>query len=108
MSSSPESFHPKSAWYRLRDGWRELKQGRPGSRFADFYCKRRESEHSTLKKSLSLFAGAVLFLAGVLMLAAPGPGLLFMLLGAAMLAQYSWVVAKALDRIESTVRGLKR
>ena len=95
-------------WESLRQSWQELADGRPGHRFGDFYRQRRRAEQSNLKKFFSMFAGSILLAAGLLMLAAPGPGILFMALGAAMLAQYSLWVANLLDRAERKFRSARR
>ena len=98
----------KGMWRSLRHSWRELADGRPGHRFGDFYRQRRRAEQSSLKKFFSMFGGSILLAAGLLMLAAPGPGILFIALGAAMIAQYSLWVSRLLDRAERKLRRLRR
>lgn len=53
-------------------------------------------------------AGAVILFAGLVMLITPGPGWLTIFLGAAILAEESLIMARALDRLELWVRAMTR
>ncbi|HUQ75026.1 MAG TPA: PGPGW domain-containing protein, partial [Burkholderiales bacterium] len=91
----------------LRDGWRELKQGRPGHRFQDRYQRGREGAACGTVKKWSLIVGGVfLIVAGIVLLPLPGPGMLVIALGALMMAEESRASAKALDWIEAKTRKL--
>jgi len=90
---------------RIRTSWRELRSGQPGTRFRDRYYRRKE-RRSAVTKSVHLVVGTLLTLAGLVMLPAPGPGLLVMGVGAAMLAEESLLVARACDWLERKERAL--
>jgi hypothetical protein len=83
-----------------------LIQGTPGRRFQERYLRGRRAAHSAAKRIAKVATGAVLIAAGIVLLPAPGPGILVVLLGLALVAESSPRVAKTLDRIELRVRGL--
>jgi hypothetical protein len=87
----------------LRGRWRRLKAGQPGTRFQRQYRENRESRKSGWQRWGSAAAAAGLILVGVVLLFVPGPGILFIGAGGAVLARESLVVARALDWVE--VRG---
>ena len=89
---------------RIKYGWREFKTARAGHRFQDRYRRRRKYGHSLLSKALSLTAGLILFVLGLILLPAPGPGFLVVFIGAGMIAEESYVSARALDWIEVRLR----
>ena len=53
---------------------------------------------------MAIFGGLAIFLAGAAMLVAPGPGILVLGLGAALVAEESLWMAKLLDRAELRIR----
>ena len=87
----------------LKRRWRRLKAGQPGARFQRQYRENRESRKSGLQRWGAVAAGAGLILVGVVALFVPGPGLLFIAAGGAVLASESLAVARVLDWVE--VRG---
>jgi hypothetical protein len=87
-----------------RRHWRELKQGEPGSRFERLYHRRQEKRRRAWEKPVLLILAAVMVAAGVVMLVVPGPGLLALLVGAAMIAHESLLGARALDWAELKLR----
>ncbi|MGH7765892.1 MAG: PGPGW domain-containing protein [Candidatus Binatia bacterium] len=91
---------------RLKRRWRHFKAGTPGRRFQQQYDRRRESGRSPVKKVLFIGLGTLLMVAGVFFLFVPGPGLLVLVLGAALIAQQSLLAARTLDSIEIRVRKL--
>ena len=86
--------------------WRILKAAPVGRRFRQRYESRRKAGRSTLAKVLFLAAGFVLFAAGIVLLPLPGPGLIVMLIGAALMAEESYFAAWALDWVEVRLRRL--
>ena len=88
---------------RLKRQWADLKQGKPGKRFQNRY-ERRKTSRSALWKPFYLLVGTVLTLAGLVLMPAPGPGFIVVFIGAAMLAEQSLWVARALDWIEVGLR----
>ena len=91
---------------RLRKQWRYMKHARPGRRFQARYELRRRQHANPLWKPLYLILGTVLFLTGVVLLVAPGPGFLLLFFGAAMIAEESLWFARAFDALEVKVRRL--
>lgn len=90
---------------KLRKQWLYMKRARPGRRFQARYEHRRRQRASPLWTPLYLALGTVFFLLGLLMLVAPGPGILFIFLGGAMIAEESLWVARAFDVLEVKLRA---
>jgi uncharacterized membrane protein HdeD (DUF308 family) len=74
----------------------------PGRRFQDLY--ERTAPCGALKRWGRMAGGILLCLAGLVMLVAPGPGILILLIGAGLMAQQSVAVARLLDRAELRLR----
>ena len=91
---------------RVKEHWHEFTRSRPGRRFQDRYKRRRSEGHSLVAKAFSLTAGVALFLLGLVLLPAPGPGFLVVFIGAGMIAEESFVAAKALDWTEVRLRRI--
>jgi hypothetical protein len=87
----------------LKRRWRRLKAGEPGARFQRQYRENRGSRKSGLRRWGALAAGGGLILVGIVLLFIPGPGLLLIGVGAAVLARESRLAARGLDWLE--VRG---
>ena len=90
---------------RLRKGWRELKQGKPGRRFQERY-ERSPGSHGA-RKWIVIGGGALLVVAGIVFLPLPGPGLLIIAAGALLVAEESRSAARALDWLERKARRLR-
>jgi hypothetical protein len=67
-------------------------------RFRRLYLRYQRRKPSFFRKLLSIVGGVALLAAGLVMLVAPGPGVLCLLLGAGMLAQNSASASRFLDR----------
>jgi hypothetical protein len=80
----------------LKENWRELKGGEPGSRFVDHFERRQERSPSAWKRAL--------LLAGLFMMIAPGPGILGIFIGGGLIAQESRTAARVMDWLEVQVR----
>ena len=80
----------------------------PGKRFQQRYRHRQRRPHRLLMQIVSVGVGLALLFAGVVMLFIPGPGVLAMLAGAALLAERSFLVARALDWLEVKLRRVAR
>jgi uncharacterized protein (TIGR02611 family) len=91
-------------WLKLQ--WRDVKCGRPGTRFKQRWRAREQRRRSYFAKPLYMTAGLFVFLVGLVMLPAPGPGCIVVFIGAAMMAEESFRVASVLDRIELKGRRL--
>ena len=92
---------------RLKQRWQEFRRGRPGHRFQDRFERNRQAHpgQSGLTRFLKPLAAIVMLLAGVVFCLIPGPGLPLLLLGAALLADVSLRVARAMDWLEVRVRN---
>lgn len=88
--------------------WQTLRNSPAGQRFRCYHQQRRSAARSALRRGLMLLAGATLALIGLIMVPAPGPGLLVMLIAACLMARESCAVADALDRAELASRRLWR
>jgi uncharacterized protein (TIGR02611 family) len=85
---------------RLRQQWQDVTRARPGTRFRQRYRARQVRRRCHVAKVLVITAGLLLFLLGIVLLPAPGPGFLVIFVGAAMIAEESYWAASALDAIE--------
>ena len=88
----------------LRRHLKDLARAKPGERFRDRYYGREAQRPHPLVKCAYVVLGVLLVLAGVVLLPAPGPGMLVVLIGAALLARESLLVARACDSAELKVR----
>ena len=86
----------------LKDLWLELAHGTPGRRFRD----RHGHAHNGLRRALFILAGALLIVVGILLFVTPGPGMVVIGIGAAIIATESGRVAALLDELELRVRML--
>ena len=84
--------------------WRELRAAPPGERFELAYSANRKAGKRGWKRGAAILAGAVLVALGLFMLVAPGPGILVLILGAALVAGESLPMARFLDRAELRIR----
>ena len=91
---------------RVRAHWEEFKSGKPGRRFQQRYERRQRQGHSTVVKFLYIAVGLVLFAVGLVMLPAAGPGFLVLFPAAALIAEESYLAARAFDWMELKVRAL--
>jgi hypothetical protein len=92
-----------SLFQLLREEWKAFRRDEPGQRFTGHYRRLRESG-SIKVRVVGIALGAVLVAGGVVLLFMPGPGLLFLVFGLALLAGESKTLAGWLDRAELPVR----
>lgn len=81
----------------LKQHWHRFKETRPGERFKAHFWKRQKQPNSTYKKALVITTGILIMITGVILLPAPGPGILILLIGAALIAQESLTAARFMD-----------
>ena len=98
----------ESVFETFKAGWRQLRRGKPGKRFVDFYRRRQEKRTSKAGHVLWLVIGSALLLVGVVLLVIPGPGIPLVFLGAGFVAQESRWVAQTMDTVEVWIRGVIR
>ncbi|MEN3941949.1 PGPGW domain-containing protein [Prosthecobacter sp. SYSU 5D2] len=91
----------------IKSFWNEFKDSEPGRRFEEFYEKRQEERKGSgiWQRILYLGIGLALVAAGVAFLALPGPGLLVMALGLALMAGEFRTMARGLDQVEVGLRA---
>lgn len=91
---------------KLKQSWRAFEEDTAGQRFRDYYERRHQSHQSAWRKALFIGGGLLIMAAGVFMMVAPGPGLLAIFVGAALIAQQSLLAARTLDWLELRLREL--
>jgi hypothetical protein len=84
----------------LTEHWDDFRDYPPGERFERYYRSRHHTKRGMGKKALFICTGILIMAAGVVFLAIPGPGLLVMLVGAALIARESLFVSRLFDRLE--------
>lgn len=83
--------------------WHSFRDSDPGERFSNHY-RRAHRSASMVARVLRIAIGAVLIAGGIVLLFIPGPGLLVMLFGVALLAGESRWLAERMDRAEVGAR----
>ena len=86
-----------------RREWRCFRDDTPGQRFSNHH-RREHRSSSKAARILRVVVGAVLIAGGVVMLFIPGPGLLAILFGVALVAGESNWLASRMDRVEVWAR----
>lgn len=86
----------------IRSEWRHLKNDPPGQRFQNHHDRMRHGS-KTLAVARGLL-GLLLLATGVVLCFVPGPGLLVIVFGLALLAGMWTPLARAMDRLEPRVR----
>jgi hypothetical protein len=94
-----------------RREWRSFRDDEPGKRFSNHHKRERRSA-SRAGILVRAAVGALLIAGGIVLLFIPGPGLLAMLFGVALIAGESKWLATRMDRLELRARhtgsGLRR
>jgi hypothetical protein len=86
--------------------WREFKHDQPGERFRNQRKRMKDGSKALMVAQVAL--GVILVSGGVLLLFIPGPGLLFIVFGLALIAGLSRKLAALMDRMEPKVRRFGR
>jgi len=84
----------------LKQRWHQFRDAPRGERFQQSFKRRQRARHDPLRKVLVLAGGFVIMAAGLFFLPFPGPGVLILSFGAALVAQEWFVAARALDWME--------
>lgn len=94
--------------FRFREHWREIKRGLPGHRFQARYAKsqQRKNQARLAHRIIFLVAGLLAFAIGGVLVVFPGPAIPFFVLGGALLATESRVMARLLDKSELRLRAV--
>lgn len=102
----PNNASPATWIERAKRRWREFKAAPVGQRFQQVHRRRQQARRSPWRKALFLGAGVLLMIVGVVLLFVPGPGLLVLFAGAALVARESLRFCQALDWAELRLRPL--
>ena len=94
--------------FGLKKEWCDLRNRRPGQRFQGRYERNRRSRTNKLwaRRFFQPVVGTILFAAGIVFCFIPGPGLPLLIVGAALLAERSRTLARAMDWSEVKLREL--
>jgi hypothetical protein len=92
----------------LKKQWQRLRAAPAGRRFQLRYETRKKERKTVARRVLWSGASFLLILVGLVFFALPGPGIVLVGVGAAILARESLTVARLLDRAELAVRGRGR
>jgi len=87
----------------LKKNWSELAKESPGRRFQNRHRRQNRRGPGT-SRTLKLSAAIGLIVAGAVLLLIPGPGSVLILVGTALLAEESMIVARFMDRTEVRIR----
>lgn len=90
---------------RLRSLSREFRRAPCGERFQRLYYRREARQSGVVARSFFLGTGLAIMALGLLLMPAPGPGTVVLIIGAAIAAQESVRVARVMDRCESRLTG---
>jgi hypothetical protein len=85
---------------------RTFRDDPPGKRFQERYRRHRASRTRTVFKVLMFLGGLALLVIGLFFMLVPGPGIPIAAAGAALIANESLLVARALDAIELKLRKM--
>lgn len=91
---------------KLRESWRELKASKPGERFQDHFERRRRNRSSMVVRVAWIALGTVIIALGLVMMVAPGPGILGLFVGGGLIAQEARFMARFLDWSEVKLRAI--
>ena len=90
----------------IKLSWQRFKADPPGQRFQQQFKRRHAVARTLLQRALVVGGGVLLTGVGIFLFFLPGPGVLFVLLGAVLTAQQSITVARGLDWTEIRLRKL--
>lgn len=93
---------------RTKRSWRLFKSSKPGDRFQVRYYYRKQSSHgrSSLSRIFTIVVGSVLVIVSAFFGWAPGPGMVTLVIGLAMVGGEFLAVARFLDWAEVRLRKL--
>ena len=93
---------------RTKRSWRHFKKSKPGDRFQVRYYYRKQSGPGRFSRIFNIVVGSVLVMVSTFFGWAPGPGLVTLVIGLAMVGGEFLVVARFLDWSEVSLRKLAR
>ena len=90
----------------LKERWQEFRSAEPGTRFTRQFEANQKERKSKWTRLAIIASGIVVVVVGLVALPAPGPGILIVAAGAALLARESRWIAERLDLVEVRARRL--
>jgi uncharacterized protein (TIGR02611 family) len=103
-----ERLRARATVLGLEKVWQRLRQAAPGERFLGLYQEHERKRRNRWAKPLWFTIGALITVVGLVALPAPGPGMLVVALGLAILARESERVARAVDWLELRIRSMAK
>jgi hypothetical protein len=91
---------------RAKRSWRLLKNSKPGDRFQVRYYYRKQRGPGRLSRIFNIVFGSALVIVSTFFGWAPGPGMVTLVIGLAMVGSEFLVVARFLDWAEVSLREL--
>ncbi len=91
---------------RTKRSWRHFKKSKPGDRFQVRYYYRKQSGPGRLSRIFNIVVGSVLVIVSTFFGWAPGPGVVTLVIGLAMVGGEFLIVARFLDWSEVRLRML--
>jgi hypothetical protein len=88
----------------FRRDWTLLRDSKPGQRFYKYYRLHHGASGNRSRAPLTYLAGGLMVLLGLVALPAPGPGMIIIAIGGALIARESARVARVLDWVEVRLR----
>ncbi len=90
----------------IKKAFKDIKEDLPGKRFRRQYRRRKKARKSMGGKIALIGVGVMIIVGGIIMLPAPGPGMLIIFLGLGLIAQESLWLSIMLDKFELKLRSL--
>lgn len=90
----------------LKEDWHTFKSAKPGTRFTRQFESSQRERGSKWTRLAIIALGIGVVVVGLVALPAPGPGILIVAAGAALLARESRWIAEKLDVVEVKARRL--
>ncbi|MBD3275881.1 MAG: hypothetical protein GF372_11250 [Candidatus Marinimicrobia bacterium] len=83
----------------MKKDWQKLKESDPGHRFQDRYYRHKEKRRrgTFVFRILTVSFGLVVIGVGIILLVTPGPGIVLLTVGMAIIAGESKILAQILD-----------
>src|SRR3954464_12933828 len=89
---------------KLKHQWRRFQSHSPGTRFKAQYREGHSGRQSKLARGVRAALAIAITLIGLVLMPAPGPGMVVVAFGLVMLARESMMVARLLDAAELRAR----
>ena len=89
---------------KLKHRWHQFKAHPPGTRFRAQYRAGHRGHRSRIARGVRAVLACAITLIGLVLMPAPGPGILVVAFGLVMLARESMMVARLLDAAELRIR----